>query len=100
MCMYLRNDNLFATLGRSYTVNMLISLLCRWFMENAHAPYFSSLRWQRFVKRRAVPGSGVSFAEIEVPLCNIPSKEDWLADLEQERREQEGTLTDQNILYC
>ncbi|KAK2162247.1 hypothetical protein LSH36_101g03021 [Paralvinella palmiformis] len=61
----------------------------RWFMENAHAPYFSSLRWQRFVKRRAVPGSGVSFAEIEVPLCNIPSKEDWLADLEQERREQE-----------
>ena len=62
-------------------------------MENAHAPYFSSLRWRRFVQNRPVPESAVSFAEIEVPLCNIPSREDWLADLERERREREGILT-------
>ena len=55
-----------------------------------HGEFFSDLRWERFLRSRAIPGSGVSFSEIEVMLCNIPSREDWLADQEEMRHEQEG----------
>ena len=39
---------------------------------------------------RAAPGSGVTFAEIEVMLCNIPSKGDLRLEEEEEKKEREG----------
>lgn len=51
-------------------------------MQAVHGKYFSKRKWERFLKSRAVPGSGVGFAEVEVMLCDIPSK----TDAEDERR--------------
>ena len=39
-----------------------------------------------------MPGSGVSFQEIEVTLCNIPSRQELLEEEEEERREEEGLI--------
>ncbi|KAK7100159.1 trichohyalin-like [Littorina saxatilis] len=54
----------------------------RWLVQAVHGKYFSKRKWERFLKSRAVPGSGVGFAEVEVMLCDIPSK----TDAEDERR--------------
>ena len=59
-------------------------------MQIVHGDYFSQRRWERFLRQRAVPGSGVTFPEIEVTLCNIPSKEEWLDDQLEEERERQG----------
>ena len=42
------------------------------------------------MRTRAAPGSGVTFAEIEVILCNIPSKSELMEEEEEERKEKEG----------
>ena len=42
------------------------------------------------MRTRAAPGSGVTFAEIEVILCNIPSKSELMEEEEEERKEREG----------
>ncbi|XP_035825821.1 trichohyalin [Aplysia californica] len=57
----------------------------KWFVQSVHGRFFSPGKWSNFVKSRAVPGSGVTFAEIEVMLCDIPSKQ----ILEEEERERE-----------
>lgn len=52
--------------------------------------FFSHRRWLEFIKSRRVPGSAVSFAEIEVELCDIPSAE-WLEqDAMKEDEERQG----------
>ena len=55
-----------------------------------HGKFFSKRRWEKFLKGRAVPGSGVTFAEIEVTLCNIPSLQELTEEEEEARKEQEG----------
>ena len=55
-----------------------------------HGKYFSRRKWDRFVKNRAVPGSNVGFAEIEVMLCDIPSKSELADDQKQLEQEEEG----------
>ena len=42
------------------------------------------------MKSRAVPGSGISFPEIEVDLCNIPSREELAQEQLEDDREKEG----------
>ncbi|XP_033644900.1 reticulocyte-binding protein 2 homolog a-like [Asterias rubens] len=67
----------------------------RFMLEAVHGKLFSKYRWEKFVKSRLVPGSGVSFTEIEVDLCNIPSQED-LANTENEERRQKEERAKQN----
>ncbi|XP_077982721.1 uncharacterized protein LOC144437614 [Glandiceps talaboti] len=62
----------------------------RFMMEAVHGNLFSRRKWERFVRTRPVPGSRISFAEIEVDLCNIPSREEVeLEKLEEEREREE-----------
>ena len=63
-------------------------------METVHGKYFSNWKWEKFIRRRAIPLSGVTFAEIEVDLCNIPSKSDLLEEEQEQRREREGNIFD------
>ncbi|KAK3781008.1 hypothetical protein RRG08_046312 [Elysia crispata] len=60
----------------------------KWMMQSVHGRYFSPGRWSNFIKSRAVPTSGIAFAEIEVMLCDIPSKQ----SLEEEEKEKERIL--------
>jgi len=57
----------------------------KFLFQAVHDDFFSQRRWVKFLRSRAAPGSEISFAEIEVPLCNIPSL-DWL---EEEREDEE-----------
>jgi hypothetical protein len=59
-------------------------------MQMVHGDFFSRHKWEAFLRHRAVPGSGVSFAEIEVMLCNIPSNQDRMEEEEEERLRQAG----------
>lgn len=62
----------------------------RFLFQAVYDEFFSHRRWLDFLKGRRVPGSGISFAEIEVELCNIPSAE-WLEqDAKEEERERGG----------
>lgn len=60
----------------------------KWMMQSVHGRYFSPGKWSNFLKSRAVPNSGVAFAEIEVMLCDIPSKQ----SLEEEEKEKERIM--------
>jgi Ca2+-binding EF-hand superfamily protein len=63
----------------------------RFLFQAVYDEFFSHRRWLDFLKGRRVRGSGISFAEIEVELCNIPSAE-WLEqDAKEEERERGGT---------
>lgn len=56
-------------------------------MQMVHRDLFSKRKWEIFLRHRAVPGSGVTFAELEVMLCNIPSLEELMDEEEEERKE-------------
>ncbi|XP_033095240.1 protein MNN4-like [Anneissia japonica] len=61
-------------------------------MEAVHGDLFSKRQWEKFLKNRAVPGSGISFAEIEVDLCNIPSREDIALEQFEAKQEKDERL--------
>lgn len=64
----------------------------KFLFQAVHDDFFSQRRWVKFLRSRAAPGSEISFAEIEVPLCNIPSL-DWLEEeKEDEEKEKEEQL--------
>ena len=64
----------------------------RFLFQAVYDEFFSHRRWLDFLRSRPVPGTGISFAEIEVELCNIPSNE-WLEqDSKEEKREREGIM--------
>lgn len=64
----------------------------RFLFQAVHDDFFSHRRWLKFLRSRAAPGSGISFAEIEVQLCNIPTL-DWLEEEKQdEDKEKEEAL--------
>ena len=62
-----------------------------------HGNLFSKRRWDQFLASRVTPGCGVTFPEIEVLLCNIPSIEELSAEEEMDRKEAEGGRTDQRL---
>lgn len=55
----------------------------RFLFQAVHDDFFSPRRWLKFLRSRAAQGSGISFAEIEVQLCNIPTL-DWLEEEKQD----------------
>ncbi|XP_025111092.1 vicilin-like seed storage protein At2g18540 isoform X2 [Pomacea canaliculata] len=57
----------------------------RWLTQAVHGKYFSRRKWDHFLKSRPVPESRIGFAEIEVLLCELPSR----ASLEEEERLQQ-----------
>lgn len=57
----------------------------RFLFQAVHDDFFSHRKWLKFLRGRAAPGTGISFAEIEVPLCDIPTI-DWL---EEDKEDQE-----------
>ncbi|XP_072170392.1 uncharacterized protein [Diadema setosum] len=61
----------------------------RFMFEAVHGNLFSRRRWERFLRSRAVRGSGISFEEIEVDLCNIPSRQEIAMEEYEELRERE-----------
>lgn len=59
-------------------------------MQAVHGKYFSNKGWEKFLRSRLIPGGGVSFGEIEVMLCEIPSKLQVDQELHEAEREEEG----------
>ncbi|XP_060077748.1 trichohyalin-like [Ylistrum balloti] len=70
----------------------------RWMVQTVHGKFFSRKKWETFIKSRAIPGSGVSFAEIEVLLCNIPSRDESRDEQLELEREREDRLRRQKLL--
>ena len=64
----------------------------RFLFQAVHDDFFSHRRWLKFLSSRAAPGSGISFAEIEVPLCDIPTL-DWL----EEEKQDEGKAKEEAL---
>ena len=64
----------------------------KWFVQNVHGEYFSRLRWDNFLRTRAAPKTGVSFPEIEVMLCDIPSKEEFEQEQLMLKKLQKGII--------
>jgi hypothetical protein len=60
-------------------------------MQAVHGELFSKKKWLRFLMNRAAPGSGVTFAEVEVDLCNIPNREEHAKEKYEDEKEREGT---------
>ncbi|XP_041484146.1 trichohyalin-like [Lytechinus variegatus] len=61
----------------------------RFMFEAVHGNLFSRRRWEKFLRNRPVRGSGISFAEIEVDLCNIPNRQEIAMEEYEELREKE-----------
>ena len=59
-------------------------------MQSVHGEHFSRRKWDLFIQSRPAPGTKVSFAEIEVELCNIPCLNDVIEEQEEERRRKAG----------
>jgi len=78
----------FALLDREQQ-DLISETEARFLFEVVHGNLFSLRRWEKFLKSRPVPGTGVSFAEIEVDLCNIPSREEIALEQLEEQREKE-----------
>ena len=55
-----------------------------------HGEFFSARKFEYLVTSRPVPKSDISFEEIEVELCNIPTY-DWMEEIYAEQdRQKEG----------
>ena len=54
--------------------------LCRFLFEAVHGKMFSVSKWQRFLRSRVLSDAPISFAEIEVELCDLPTPDDWEVD--------------------
>lgn len=63
----------------------------KFLFQAVHDDFFSQRRWVKFLRSRAAPGSEISFAEIEVPLCNIPTL-DWLEEEKEEEEREKDEL--------
>ncbi|XP_046327334.2 vicilin-like seed storage protein At2g18540 isoform X1 [Haliotis rufescens] len=87
----------FSMLDRTQT-DLITEEQARWLVQTVHGRYFSKRAWEEFLLRRAVPGSGVSFAEIEVLLCDIPSRLKLEKENKDDDREKEERLRRQREL--
>ena len=59
-------------------------------VQAVHGKYFSKKKWEYFIMHRPAPGSGVSFPEIEVILCDIPNRLALLDEMNEAEKEKEG----------
>ena len=41
---------------------------------------FSLSKWHRFLRSRVLSDAPISFSEIEVELCGIPTPDDWVIE--------------------
>lgn len=81
----------FAMLDREQT-GTISERDAKFLFQAVHDEYFSKRRWMKFLRNRVAPGTRLSFAEIEVPLCDIPTI-DWLEeDKEEEDKERQDYL--------
>ncbi|CAG2210802.1 caldesmon-like isoform X1 [Mytilus edulis] len=69
----------------------------RWMVQAVHGKYFSKRKWEYFVTHRPAPGSGVSFAEIEVMLCDIPNRMETLDEQNEAEKERDAKLRRQRL---
>ena len=74
-------------------MNALVLTLARWLLLSVHGERFSSRSWERFLRSRLTPGAGVSFAEIEVALCSLPTLSDLHNEVLEDERLAEGFTT-------
>jgi hypothetical protein len=61
-------------------------------VQSVHGKYFSKKKWEYFITHRPAPGSGVSFPEIEVMLCDVPNRMEHLDEQNEADREREGSF--------
>ena len=62
----------------------------RFLFKMVHGEFFSQRRWTKFLNSRAAKESLISFNEIEVDLCDIPTM-GWIEEiLEEEEEERRG----------
>eukprot|EP00794_Sanderia_malayensis_P004876 gene4876-5515_t len=59
----------------------------KFLFKMVHGEFFSLRRWTKFVNSRPASGSLISFAEIEVDLCNIPTM-GWIEEILEEEEEE------------
>jgi len=58
-----------------------------------HGEFFSKFKFENLMNSRKVIDSDVSFEEIEVELCNIPTHE-WIEELfHKQETESQGIIT-------
>lgn len=62
----------------------------KFLFQMVHGDFFSKYRFERLMQSRVVVDSDITFEEIEVELCNIPTH-DWIDELlvEEEREKEE-----------
>lgn len=64
----------------------------RFLFKMVHGDFFSPRRWSKFLKSRAAKDSLISFSEIEVDLCDIPTM-GWIEEIiEEEEEERKGLI--------
>lgn len=65
----------------------------KFLFQMVHGDFFSKYRFERLMQSRVVVDSDITFEEIEVELCNIPTH-DWIDELlvEEEREKEGGTM--------
>lgn len=91
----------FSMLDRNQT-DCISEEKARWMVQAVHGKYFSKKKWDYFIIHRPAPGSGVSFPEIEVMLCEIPNRlalleEQNETDKEREDKERRRRLAEEEI---
>ena len=58
--------------------------------QMVYGEFFSKFKFERMIQARLIPTSDITFDEIEVELCNIPTY-DWIEELrKEEAKEKEG----------
>ena len=79
----------FASLDRQRKGAITVSDV-KFLFQMVYGEFFSKFKFERIMQSRLVPNSDISFDEIEVYLCNIPTH-DWIDELiVEEDREREG----------
>ena len=64
----------------------------KFLFKMVHGEFFSLRRWNKLLASRVATGSQISFAEIEVDLCDIPTM-GWIEEvIEEEEEERRGKL--------
>ena len=56
--------------------------------QMVHGEFFSKFKFEKMMNGRKVVNSDVSFDEIEVELCNIPTY-DWIDELLKEQEQED-----------
>lgn len=69
----------------------------KFLFKMVHGEFFSQRRWNKFLNSRAAKDSLISFSEIEVDLCDIPTM-GWIEEILEEEEEERKGLN--NLFIC